>query len=88
MKTLKDLKECFEFAIENKYNYVAVLVCNMESDSAEIIINHSKNFESKLEYYKSAYNDDLTLKTFPKIKIVSFVYADTFDEIEYVLLNR
>lgn len=88
MKTLKDLKECFEFAIENKYNYVAVLVCNIESDSTEIIINHSKNFESKLAYYQTSYNDDLTLKTYTRVKIVSFVYADTFDEIEYVLLNR
>lgn len=35
-----------------------------------------------MEYYKKAYNDDLTLKSFNGIKIVGFTYGDSYDEIQ------
>lgn len=42
-------------------------------DSApEIIINPKENFEAKIEYYKNAYHEDLTLKANPNIKIVRY----------------
>ena len=53
---------------------------------SEVIINPNANFDNKLEYYKKAYNDDLTLKSFNGIKIIGFSYGDTYDEIEMDLV--
>lgn len=47
---------------------------------AEIIINENANFDSKFAYYKKAYNENLTLKSFNGIKIVGFTYGDTFKQ--------
>ena len=54
----------------------------------EIIINENANFDSKFDYYRKAYNEDLTLKTFSGVKIVGFTYGDTFKEIEKDLLGQ
>ena len=40
--------------------------------SCEIIYNPYENLDKKLEYYLKAYNDNLNLKTFDKIKIIAF----------------
>ena len=48
----------------------------------EVIINERENFDAKLAYYKKAYNDDLTLKSFNRIQITGIVYGDTLEEIE------
>ena len=53
----------------------------------EIIINESENFDSKLAYYKKAYNEDLTLKAFNGIKIIGFTFGDNFSEIEDDLIG-
>ena len=53
----------------------------------EIIINENENFDSKFAYYKKAYNEGLTLKTFNGIKIVGFTYGNSFEEIEKDLLS-
>lgn len=53
----------------------------------EIIINENANFDKKFDYYKKAYNENLTLKTFKGIKIVGFSYGNTFKEIEKDLLG-
>jgi hypothetical protein len=41
----------------------------------EVIVNTPINFEAKLEYYSRAYNEDLTLKANPKIKIVGYNFV-------------
>ena len=42
-------------------------------EKPEIIINERANFKTKFDYYKKAYNEDLTLKTFNGIKIVLLI---------------
>jgi hypothetical protein len=42
----------------------------------ELIINSRENIESKLEYIKKAYNEDLTLKAAPHIKIVFYEFIE------------
>lgn len=42
----------------------------------ELIINRKDNFEGKANYYENAYNDDLELKTFNQIKIISYKFSD------------
>lgn len=88
MMTLTGLANCFELAKEIRANYVGVKIEMQGFESPEIIINPIANFESKLQYYKKAYNEDLTLKTFSGIKIVGFTYGETFSDIEYELVYR
>ncbi|MGL5649376.1 MAG: hypothetical protein ACRDDY_16160 [Clostridium sp.] len=79
---MKNLEKCFEAAKKENASYVGVLV-QMEGYKAdECIINKAINFDKKLEYYKFAYNDDLTLKNAPdKIKIVGFTYGNDVEDI-------
>ena len=80
--TMKDLEQCFKDAITTDSLFIGVKVQAPESPCAEIIINPSENFEAKLAYYKRAYNEDLTLKAFDKIRIVNFALGDCYDDIE------
>jgi hypothetical protein len=86
--TLTGLTNCFELAKEINANYVGVKIEMQGFDKPEIIINPTTNFDAKLEYYKKAYNEDLTLKTFNGIRIVGFTYGETYSDIEYELLYR
>lgn len=85
--TMGNLERCFQGAIRVGAEFIGVKVEMQGFDSPEIIINPTQNFISKLEYYKKAYGEDLVLKTFNGIKIVGFVYSDTFEEIQECLLG-
>lgn len=80
--TISHLINCFNGAKENNAKYVAVKIEMQGFEKPEIIINKKENFDTKLEYYKKAYNDDLTLKTFNGIKIIGFTFANCFEGIE------
>ena len=86
MLTMKNLELCFESAKEQGFSYVGVKIKMEGFEEPEVIINPNANFDNKLEYYKKAYNDDLTLKSFNGIKIIGFSYGDTYDEIEMDLV--
>lgn len=73
------LQYVFEKAIRDNSEYVAVKVMMTGFEGCEIIINPTENFNAKLEYYKKAYNEDLTLKTFNGIKIVNVAYGSLSD---------
>lgn len=83
--TLENLKNCFEAANDYNMNYVGVLV-SINGNTPECIINPNENFDDKLEYYLTAYNDDLTLKTNNSIAIIGFTYGETFEDIQSDLL--
>ncbi|MDU2672631.1 MAG: hypothetical protein E7C49_11530 [Clostridium sp.] len=51
-------------------------------ESSELILNPNVNFDTKLEYYKKAYDFELNLKACKDIKIVGFTFGDTLAEIE------
>lgn len=80
--TIENLEFCFLEAEALACNYVAIVVKMDGFPSNEIIINKCENFESKLDYYKCAYNKDLTHKFSKGISIVGFTFGDTFEEIE------
>ena len=82
MLTLANLERCFDSAKEQGYSYVGVKIKMEGFEESEVIINPNANINKKLEYYKNAYNDDLTLKSFNGIKIIGFTYGDSYDEIE------
>lgn len=79
---MKALEDCFDRAIEFGANYVAVKIKIPNIKEVEVVINPRKNFGRKLLYYKIAYNDDLTLKSFNEIKIVGFTYGNSYEQIE------
>lgn len=80
------LIDCFEQAKKLNAVYIGVLVETRGSEKTEIIINPRENFESKLEYYKNAYNDDMVLKTYDGIRITKIDYGNSFNQLECSLL--
>lgn len=85
---LENLVKCFNTAKEENYKYVGVAIVNEEYDGVEIIINSSENFDNKLDYYLKAYDDNLTLKAYNKIKILGFTFGNTFNSIADDLLGH
>lgn len=83
---MQKLINCFKAAQEQNIRYIAVKVSMKNFDQPEVIINSKDNFDKKLAYYQMAYNEDLTLKANPDIKIIDFVYGDSFADIEKVLM--
>lgn len=66
-----------------------VLVESPDLEKYEYIINDNRNIEAKLDYYDKAYNDNLELKAFNKIRIAGYVYGraelavrDNFIQVE------
>lgn len=84
--TLSNLENCFKVAKKDNFEYVGVKIQMEGFKEPEVIINPIENFDAKLEYYKQAYNDDLTLKSFNGIKIIGFTYGDDLFDIEEDLL--
>lgn len=80
--TMENLEKTFEGANDNGALFIGVKIQTQGSLGAEVIINPRVNFDSKLEYYKKAYNDDLTLKAFNGIKIIGLSYGYWYDDIE------
>ena len=60
-----------------------IIEVEVEGNKPEIIINPKDNFEAKLAYYKNAYNEDLTLKANPKIKIVRYDFVEEIEQYFY-----
>jgi len=86
MFTMKNLENVFEAAIKNNNKYIAVKVETKGSEKPEIIINPAENFESKLEYYQNAYDENLSLKKAKGIKIVAAINGNDFAWIESSLM--
>ena len=85
---LSNLENCFKAAKEIGAKYIGISISTRGYAGNEIIINPSENFDKKLEYYKSAYNDDLMLKSYDGRKIVGFTYGDCFETIQKDLLSN
>ena len=80
--TIDSLEKCFHEASQQDKKYVGVLIVMEGFPRPEIIINEKENFDSKLAYYKRAYTEGLTLKTFSGIRIIGFTSGDSFAELE------
>lgn len=80
-KVMTELEDCFEEAVRERHNYIGVLIQMEGHPEPELIINEYGNFDSKLAYYKKAYNEDLTLRDDDGTKIIDFAYGDTVEEI-------
>lgn len=79
--TLEELEKCFNEAVNEGAEYVAVQIEMDGFPSDEVIINDKHNIDSKLAYYKKTYNEDLEHRCTPGICIVGFAYGYSFSEI-------
>ena len=79
------MMQSFKWAYKcsNHKKYMGVAITIGDSVIPELIINLNENFESKMKYYISHYDDNLVHK-FSKdteIKIQKFIFSDSIDEI-------
>lgn len=84
--TKQDLIDILTEAHEVGAKYIAIKVDMRGFDYPEIIVNYKGNILAKLDYYKRAYNDDLTLCNFDGIKITGVTYGNSYEKIESDLL--
>lgn len=84
------LKAVFINAMAVGARYIGVSIKTEGSSQSEIIINPKENFDSKFNYYMSAYDDDLILisaKGKKDIRIIGIAQGNTFEDIEYQLMD-
>lgn len=88
MINLSKLENCFKVAKETNQKFIGVLIQMKGFKKPELIINERENFDNKLAYYKRAYNEDLTLKTFNEIKIIGYAFGSNIQDIYDYLKNN
>ena len=72
--TKNELIQTFEEAKLQQADYISVFIDMPDLPEYEEIVNPFANFDKKLEYYLKAYNDNLELITYPKIKISGITF--------------
>ena len=82
------LEDCFYEAINLRAKFIAVKIKMEGFSKPEIIINQTENFESKLNYYKKSYSNDLKLRSFSGIEIIDFCYGNTFCSIFNAMIGE
>jgi len=85
-----ELKPVFINAKAVGARYIGVRIETEGSSEPEIIINPERNFDSKFDYYMSAYDNDLVLvsaKGKKEIRITGIAQGNTFEDIEYQLMS-
>lgn len=80
------LERSFKRAKELNNKYVAVLIHMDGFPKDEIIVNLAENIDTKLEYYKKTYDEELNHKFAKGINIVGFTFGNSFSEIEEQLV--
>lgn len=80
--TLSELLRVGESEHTKEYADFLILKIEGATPEPEVIINHRRNFEAKLEYISKAYNEDLTLKNAPHIRIVNYDFVTAKQLVE------
>lgn len=74
--TKREFIKQYESAMKQGYKYIGVEVMMNGNTDPEYIINKASNFNSKLEYYKKAYNDNMQLITNNSISIINIMVGN------------
>ena len=80
--TMEYLEKIFNRAKELDMYYVAIRVEMDGFPKAEIIINPIENVDTKLAYYKNAYDENLNHKIAKGIRIRGFAFGKDMNEIQ------
>ncbi len=83
---MNNLELCFERAKKCNAKFVAVRIEMEGFPEAEIIVNPIVNADSKLEYYKKTYDEDLNHKYAKGIRIIGCTFGSDMSEIESDLI--
>ena len=88
---LKSKKEwivsTFKEAREYERNYIGVVFELPDHPGRELIINHSRNFDIKEEYYINNYDDDLCNIRNQEVKIVNLFSFNKMEDISSIDLS-
>lgn len=79
--TLSGFTRSFGSRWAQESEWVGVLMELPGQDTPEVIINKAEAFQTKLAYYQSAYNEDLTHKRSPGVKIIGWAFGSNWDEV-------
>ena len=85
MLTIQNLENCFNEAKANEFKYVGIALTTPAS--TEVTIISTADFDSKLEYYKEAYSEDLKLNSKSEVFIAGFTHGNSFSTIEFDLAS-
>lgn len=84
-------KEClintFSEARKNEKKFIGVVFELPDHPGRELIINSTKNFDMKEEYYRNNYDDDLCNIRNPEVKIINYFTFNRMVEISHIDLN-
>jgi hypothetical protein len=79
---MENLERSFQLAKKENAKFVAVRIEMQGFPEAEVIINPIVNADSKLEYYKKTYDENLNHNHAKGIKIVGCTFGNDWNEIE------
>lgn len=78
------LMQDMDYAIKYKVPYFYVKIETMGNEGLEIIVNPFCNLGKKKEYYDNAYDDNLVLKSYNGIRIVSWDCFSKYEKSKYL----
>ena len=81
-KNMENFIEFMKDAILEKKQYISVFIKMEGYGKEEMIINPNANFVKKMLYYENAYNPDLTLKSYPGVKIIDYRSFNSIADFE------
>lgn len=84
---LINLEKCFEEAIKQNRKYIGTKLKTSLMDHSQINII-SDCFEDELSAIKEYYNEDLSSKIIPDVRIIGFTFGDTFASLEEDLIGK
>lgn len=85
---LEKLEKVFEEARKDGDEFIGVAISAPSSPEPELIINPKENFNSKLGYYMTAYNENCELNSYSLISIIDIASGNTASEVINKLLRK
>lgn len=78
--TLENLQNCFSAAHLTETAYVGIKL-KLPNKVNELQVIEYGSFNDKFHYYEEVYNENLTLKVNPEVKVVGFTHGNSLDDI-------
>lgn len=87
MTTKASFESFFLEAKVKKAKFIGVSFKLPTCKEFEVIINPIANFDTKFEYYRNAYDDNMCLKANPEVQIKGIAFGNNFDEIQRSIIG-
>lgn len=85
------LEKLIDFLEENK-DHVGLLVGIVmklpNQPKPELQVNYTQSLQNKINYFKAAYNPDLTLKANPEVKVLRWGWDVLLEGLEDLLVEE